>query len=132
MKHIEKIKDMLCEELKEYSEQKSLSVSDLEMIDKLAHAIKNLDKIEEYEGGGYSEHYGYPMYADRDSSYARRGSHYVRGHYSRDDEKDYSRDDREYSGTKDKMMNKLGEMMNNADPAERRVLKETMRKLDEM
>lgn len=45
-----------------------LSTSDLEMIDKPAHTIKNLYKIEMYEScDGYSEHY---PYYDNGISYA--------------------------------------------------------------
>lgn len=138
MEYMHKIKKMLCKELEEYGEQKSLTASDVEMIHKLSDTIKNLDKIEMLEDeGGYSGHY--PMYDDG-SSYARRGTHYVRGHYSRDMGKDgYS--DREYSerrydrrysrdDAKDHMMNKLGEMMEGADPNEKEALKEAMRKIE--
>lgn len=133
MKYMEKLKDMLCGELEEYAERKSLTPSDLEMIHKLSDTIKNLDKIEMLErDGGYSEHY--PYYDDRGSSYARRGTHYVKGHYSRDDgDKDYSeRYDRRYSrdGAKDQMMSKLGEMMAGADPNEREALKNAMREIE--
>lgn len=129
MEYMNKIKKMLCNELEDYSDRKSLSTSDLDMIHKLTDTIKNLDKIEMLENeGGYSEHYPYD---DRGSSYARRGTHYVRGHYSREDGKDrydrrYSRDD-----AKDHMMSKLGEMMEDADPNEREILKHAMRKLEE-
>lgn len=128
MEYMEKIKRMLCKELEEYGEQKSISASDVDMIHKLTDTIKNLDKIEMLEDDGYSGHY--PTYDDG-VSYARRGTHYVRGHYSRDMDKDgysdrrYSRDD-----AKDHMMNKLGEMMRNANPNEREALEEAMRKIE--
>ena len=132
MEYMEKIKRMLCKELEEYGEQKSISASDVEMIHKLTDTIKNLDKIEMLEDDGYSGHY--PMYDDG-SSYARRGTHYVRGHYSRDmDNGDYSerRYDRRYSknDAKDHMMNKLDEMMRDANPNEREALEEAMRKIE--
>lgn len=141
MRYIEKLKDMLCEELEQYAERKSLSSSDLEMIHKLSDTIKNLDKIEMLEGeGGYSEHY--PYYDDMPnmgSSYARGRGKYAKrdrmGRYSSDmDDKDYSeRYDRRYSKdeAKDHMMSKLGEMMDGADPKEREILKHAMRKLEE-
>lgn len=127
MEYMNKIKKMLCKELEEYSEQKSLTASDVEMIHKLTDTIKNLDKIEMLEdNNGYSEHY---PYNDTGNSYARRGTHYVRGHYSRDDGKDY---DRRYSrdDAKDRMMSKLGEMMEDADPNEREALKKAMREIE--
>ena len=52
------LKDMLCEELEEYGKKDKLDVGGLEIVDKLAHTIKNLDKIiESYEDEGYSEAY---------------------------------------------------------------------------
>lgn len=52
------LKDMLCEELEEYGKKDKLDVGGLEIVDKLAHTIKNLDKIiETYEDDGYSEAY---------------------------------------------------------------------------
>lgn len=135
MEYMEKIKRMLCKELEEYGEQKSISASDVEMIHKLTDTIKNLDKIEMLEDDGYSGHY--PMYDDG-VSYARGRGRYAkrdsRGRYSsemdsgysdRKYEKRYSRDD-----AKDHMMNKLGEMMEDADPNEREALKEAMRKIE--
>lgn len=132
MEYMNKIKKMLCKELEEYGERSKLTASDLEMIHKLTDTIKNLDKIEMLEEDeGYSEHY---PYYDRGSSYARRGAHYVRGHYSRDDgEDDYSeRYERRYSKdkAKDHMMTKLGEMMEDANPAEREALKKAMREIE--
>lgn len=127
MKYMEKLKDMICVELEEYANRKSLSAGDVEMIHKLTDTIKNIDKIEMLEDeSGYSEHYPYD---DRGSSYARRGTHYVRGHYSRDDGTEHydSKND-----AKDHMMSKLGEMMEKADPNEREILKQAMRKLEEM
>ena len=49
------LKDMLCEELEEYGKKDKLDVGTLEIVDKLAHTIKNLDKIiDSYEEDGYS------------------------------------------------------------------------------
>lgn len=131
MEYMNKIKKMLCKELEEYGEQKTLTVSDLEMIHKLTDTIKNLDKIEKLEDeDGYSEHY---PYYDNGSSYARRGTHYVRGHYSRGNDEDYSEHyDRRYSRdeAKDIMMGKLGAMMEDADPKEREALKKAMREIE--
>ena len=62
MHKLETLKDMLCKELEEYGERDNLDVGGLEVVDKLAHAIKNIDKIiekeeEQYSGRGRS--YGY-------------------------------------------------------------------------
>lgn len=136
MEYMHKIKNMLCEELEEYGKQKSLSVSDVEMIHKLTDTVKNIDKIEMLEGDdGYSETYPYYMGG---SSYARGRGRYAKrdsmGRYSSDMDDDYSerRMDRRYSrdDAKDHMMNRLGEMMEDADPKEREALKECMRAIE--
>ena len=62
MHKLEALKEMLCKELEEYGERDNLDVGGLEVVDKLAHAIKNIDKIieadeEKYSGRGRS--YGY-------------------------------------------------------------------------
>jgi hypothetical protein len=73
------LKEMLCEELKEYGKKGKLDVGVLEIVDKLAHAIKNIDKIiESYEDEEYS---GRMMYDDG-ISYERNGS-YARDSYTR-------------------------------------------------
>lgn len=143
MEYIEKIKKMLCKELDEYAMKQKLTGGDLDMIWKLTDTVKNLDKIEMLEGdGGYSETYPYYMggssyargrgrNAKRDSMgrYSSEGGSYEGGSsyddYSERADRRYSRDD-----AKDHMMNKLGSMMENADPNEREILKDCMRKLE--
>ena len=139
MEYMHKIKKMLCKELEEYGEKKSLSSADVEMIHKLTDTVKNLDKIEMLEGDdGYSETYPYYMGG---SSYARGRGRYAKrdsmGRYSREggvsyDDYSEKRMDRRYSrdDAKDHMMNKLGSMMEDADPNEREILKDCMRKLE--
>jgi hypothetical protein len=50
MHKTEQIKEMLCKELDSYADKK-LDGGVLEVVDKLAHAIKNLDKIIDSESG---------------------------------------------------------------------------------
>jgi len=72
MHEIIKLKEMLCKELEEYGSKGELTSGTLEVVDKLAHAVKNLDKIiEAYEDEEYSE---------RGGSYNMGGSY----RYSRD------------------------------------------------
>lgn len=52
MHRLEELKEMLCEELEEYGSKEKLDMGGLEIVDKLAHAIKNIDKIMDSE---YSE-----------------------------------------------------------------------------
>lgn len=141
MEYMHKIKKMLCKELEEYGDKKSLSSADVEMIHKLTDTVKNLDKIEmlEQSDEGYSEAYPYYMGG---SSYAGRGRgrnarRDSMGRYSSDigssyDDYSEARMDRRYSrdDAKDHMMNKLGEMMTSADEEQREILKDAMRKIE--
>ena len=146
MEYIEKIKKMLCKELDEYAMKGRISGSDLDMIWKLTDTVKNLDKIEMLEDGnsydGYSEMREYPYMGG--SSYARGRGRYAKrdsmGRYSSEGGSsydDYSEESSYRSGrgysrgdAKDHMMNKLGSMMEDADPNEREILKDCMRKLE--
>lgn len=134
MKHLHELKEMLCRELEEFSKKGELSAGALETIHKLTDTIKNIDKIEMLEGDdGYSrdgEWEARGIY-DRGSSYARRGSHYVRGHYSRDDGMDYRHRDYSRDDAKDHMMDKLEEMMGEStNSKEREALKKCMNAIE--
>lgn len=100
------LRNMLCDELDELARKGELGAGDLEIAHKLTATIKNIDKIEMMEDGGYSRdgdwQSGMRGAYDRDMSNARRGTHYVRGHYSRD-------------GGIDNMKRQLQEMLDNAD-----------------
>ncbi len=105
------LRNMLCEELDELARKGDLGAGDLEIAHKLTDTIKNIDKIEMLEDDGYSQR-RYSRDGDweadmrgtygKGSSYARRGTHYVRGHYSRD-------------GARDDMKRQLQEMLDNTD-----------------
>ena len=75
MHELYELKEKLCKELKKYSEE-DVSSNSLEVVDKLAHAVKNLDKIiekyeeEEYSMRGNSYGNSYNSY----ESYGRGGS----------------------------------------------------------
>ena len=152
MEYIEKIKKMLCKELDEYAMKSKLSMADIDVIHKLTDTVKNLDKIEMLEDeGGYSEARGgmrgrsymhgssYDddmMYSERRGRgrYAKRDS---MGRYSSDmgssyDDYSEERMDRRYSrdDAKDHLMSALGEAMEDADPKEREILKDAMRKIE--
>lgn len=71
MKHIEELREMLCEELDKLAEKGELTAGSLETVDKLAHAIKSIDTIMAMED--YSED---GMYYD--GSY-NNGTSYARG-----------------------------------------------------
>ena len=125
-------------------------MADLDAVHKLTDTVKNLDKIEMFEGesDGYSEARGGRSYMhgssyDDDMMYSERrgrGRNARRdsmGRYSSDNGMSYEnyseeRMDRRYSrdDAKDHMMNKLGSMMEDADPNQREILKDCMRKLE--
>ena len=69
MHELYNLKEMLVEELARYGESQDLSLSTLEIIDKLAHAAKNVGKVIEcYDEQSYSKR-GYSM--NEDNSYRR-------------------------------------------------------------
>jgi hypothetical protein len=86
MHKLYELKDMLCEELEQYGKKGELTAGSLDVVDKLTHTIKNLDKIiEKYEEDEYSNAMGGGSYArggqgggQSNTSYARGGS-YARG-----------------------------------------------------
>lgn len=79
MKALENLRDILCGELEEIARKGEIGAGELEVVHKLTDTIKNIDKIIMLKGGEYSGDY------ERGDSYANRGKHYVRGHYSRAD-----------------------------------------------
>lgn len=88
MHELYELKEMLCKELEEYGRKGDLSAGSLEIVDKLAHALKNVDKIiesKEEESGEYSGamprrggSYRYDDGMMTGGSY-RRGGSYARG-----------------------------------------------------
>ena len=114
MHKIYELKDKLCDELEEYGEKK-LDAGTLDVVDKLAHTIKNLDKIIE----SYEEEQGYSrdMYdgmAYEDRGRGMEGRSYARGrtgNVRRDSMGRYSRDNK-------MMVHELRELMEEA-PDER-------------
>lgn len=158
--------DYVCEELEDV-ERDGLKAGNLDSTDKLVNIKKNLMKIEKMEGEmeGYSMDGGYwnaeGSYDDGMGSYrgysradnmgggyssARRGMHYVRGHYSRADGmggRSY-RGGMSYAGRrrdsmgrysraegKEGMMEHLRQMMDEAQTdKERKVIEEAMTKME--
>lgn len=139
MHKLYELKEMLCEELKEYGDKK-LDAGSLEVIDKLAHAIKNLDKIIEaydeqeysmaggsYEGGGSNAGGGsyegsYARGRGRGRSYAGGGGSYAdggsyargRGRYARRDRMGRYSSEGGYSRAEDDFRTELEELMQDA------------------
>lgn len=124
-----KIKNLLYDELEKFEKKGELSAGSLDTIHKLTDTIKNIDKIEMLEGSSESRGTRFiddRSYDDDGASNARRGMHYVRGHYSRDEGEhsggDYSRE---------KMLNQLRRMMDEAcDEETRNAIHRCMAQLD--
>ena len=136
----EALRSKLSASLKEISKTGKLSGPALNELHMVTDTIKNLDKIEALEDGGYSEATDFMgegrMYG---TSYApgRRGN--VRrdnmGRYSRGDgygdvTRRYSRNDGySYGDGKEDMMEELEEMMQNADGSHREAIRRCMEEI---
>ena len=108
MHGIYKLEELLCNELEEYGKRDDLNAGTLETIDKLSHALKNVQKVIEYyehmgDDKGYSRFDGY------------RDGYYTGGSYRRAPKRDrmgrYSRD---YSRAGEDMAMELRNLMNDA------------------
>lgn len=136
MHKIYELKDKLCEELEEYGDKK-LDAGSLEVIDKLAHSIKNLDKIiEKYEDEDYSSAYDDGMTG---GSYERDGNRYgSRYAMARGDGRGRGRNARRdsmgrYSSDNRMMVDELRELMNDApDERTRMEFKRFIEKMEQM
>lgn len=136
MHKIYELKDKLCEELEEYGDKK-LDAGSLEVIDKLAHTVKNLDKIiEKYEDEDYSSAYDDGMAG---GSYERGGNRYgSRYAMARGDGRGRGRNARRdsmgrYSSDNRMMVDELRELMNDApDERTRMEFKRFIEKMEQM
>lgn len=117
----EKLKETLCKHLDSLADR-TLDDLTLKHIQMLTDSYKNLLKIEMLEDVG-DEYYGESRNSYRyydgsygDGSYARRGEHYVRGHYSRgyDDDMSMRYARRSYADGKDHVMRELETIMGKA------------------
>ena len=138
MEYMYELKDKLCKELDEIARKSEMGAGDLEIIHKLTDTIKNIDKIDMLEDDGYSQA-GYRDRGssyNRGSSYANRGKHYVRGHYSRDG---YSMEGRGNRGgysrhdAKEAMMEQMEMLMEQAgSEREREAIRRCMSQLEQV
>lgn len=118
MHELYQLKEMLCKELEEYGRKGEVTANTLEIVDKLAHAVKNIGKIiEMYEEEDEYSMDGGNSYRGSMRSYSRRGgrggNRGGRGSYDDGNRNYYSRDDRS-----DMMVDKLEDLMEDA-PDER-------------
>lgn len=130
-KNLYDLREMLCEELDEYNRDSKNGLNErvLDTVHKLTDTIKNIDKIMMLENGDYSRageleadmrgNYGRTENYNRGNSYANRGRHYVRGHYSRGD-------------GRERMISDIENMMQDATGAERDAYKRALDILNNM
>lgn len=130
-KNLYDLREMLCEELDEYNRdaKNGLNERALDTVHKLTDTIKNIDKIMMLEDGDYSRtgeweadmrgSYGRTENYSRGNSYANRGRHYVRGHYSRGD-------------GRERMISDIENMMQDATGADRDAYKRALDILSNM
>ncbi len=130
-KNLYDLREMLCEKLDEYNRDAKNGLNErvLDTVHKLTDTIKNIDKIMMLEDGDYSRageleadmrgNYGRTENYNRGTSYANRGRHYVRGHYSRGD-------------GRERMISDIENMMQDATGAERDAYKRALDILNNM
>lgn len=129
---MENLKENLWKELDKLDRKDGINPGDLELAHVLTDTLKNIDKICMLE-----ERAGYSEAGDdgRGSSYANRGQHWVRGHYSRDGGMGYSsrRDSRgRYSRDdgRSEMMEHLEMALDSASEQDREKVKRFIRQLE--
>lgn len=129
MREAKRVREQLCDMFDQIAQKGRMSGSDIEMIWKLTDTIKNLDKIEMIEQGGYSNDDSYDGYS---------GAHYVRGHYSRDGysgRDSYasydggSSNNSYYSRSKESMKEQLERMMHEADGKEKEAIRKCLEQM---
>lgn len=126
------LKEMLCEELEKYAGKDKLDAGGLSVIDTLAHAIKNIDKIiEASEEEGYSGRYDGGSYRDG-GSYARgRGGNVRRDSMGRYSRRYYNGDG--YSRAAEDMAEQLRNLMQDApDEQTRKDIQRLVTKIEGM
>lgn len=141
MHGVYELKEMLCKELEEYGSKGELSAGTLDIVDKLAHTVKNLDKIiESYEDEG--SYYGGESYDDggmymnrggrsNRSMASYRGGSYARGRNARRDSRGrYSREG--YSRNSD-IADQLRDLIEDApDEKTRQEIQKLVMKMEQM
>ena len=139
MEYMHDLKDKLCKELEEIARKPEMSAGDLEAVHKLTDTIKNLDKIEMLEDGGYSRDGDWEM--EGRGSYERGASYRGRkrdsmGRDSRDGRmmRGGYRDGRMYSRAeaKEDIMDQIEDMMGDADEKEKAILRRAMTELEKV
>lgn len=125
MEKMERLRDMLCEELDNITEQGDITTGSLDIINKLTHSIKSIDTIMAMEEASYDGSYRDGSYRDGSyyDGYSRRGS-YARGRRNarRDNRGRYSRTD-----SKEQIAEQLEDIMDETtDPSVKQALQKAL------
>lgn len=150
MHELYELKDKLMEELKEYGTQNEMTSSTLDVVDKLAHTVKNLCKIIE-DMEGYSERGSYEnsmrggsydgsmrgSYRDRsydDGSFRGSYENSMRGSYARGRGRNARRDSMgRYTSDNGMMLEELQGLMQEApDERTRQEIQKLVARLEQM
>ena len=107
MRTLEKLREILCNELDEIADKGELNAGALDTVDKLVHSIKNLDKIIMNDGYSRSGDWDASIHGN---SYRRNRDNM--GRYSRDD--GYSRRDYSRASETERAIDQLEDMLKNA------------------
>ena len=143
MHELYELKEMLCKELEEYGKKGEMSTGTLEVVDKLAHTVKNLGKIIEMyeEDDGYSSDGGYYEVDGMRGTYGRgsygrggsRGGSYARGRGSYARRDSMGRYSREGYSRDEEMIAQLKELMQDApDEQTKQEFQKFIRKMETM
>lgn len=144
MHKLMELKEMLCEELEEYGSKDKLDVGGLEIVDKLAHAIKNIDRIieaydEEYSQMGGSSRRGSSRRGSSNEGGSYRGSSNEGGSYRGSSRRgssyanSYRRDSRGRYSREGDMVEELRELMQEApDQETRQEMQSLIQRLEQM
>lgn len=140
MHEIHELKEMLCEELEKYGAKGDLSAGELEIVDKLAHTVKNLGKIIEMydEEEEYSGNMGGMSY-QRGGNRGNQGGSSNRGSYARGRGRNARRDSmgryssEGYSRAAEDMKEQLRSLMEQApNEMTRRELEKLVERMEQM
>lgn len=111
-RNMERVRDMLCEELDKFGSKGELTAGSLETIDKLAHSIKSIDTIMAMEGAYSNENRGGRSYGSyRGNSRESYGSY-------RNSRRGRSNRGYSYDDAKEDMIDQLEDIMRTAPDKE--------------
>lgn len=138
MHELYELKEMLCKELEEYGKKGDLSTGSLDVVDKLAHTVKNLGKIIEMydEEDEYSGAYDYNT--GMGGGQGNRGGSRVRGSYARGRGRNARRDSmgryssEGYSRANEEVVEQLRDMMEDVPENMRHEIKRLITKMESM